>query len=106
MKRRCCRLSDEVLMHKTEGDRKVIEWMTPAPFSSMLSRFLKKKKTFFYILLGSPDPGLIPFCIFSGKLFQVFGLGPLFDEKDVLGSVRYRPLQQLWLAAWWFSFWY
>ena len=32
-------MSDEVLMHKTEGDRKVIEWMTPAPFSSMLLRF-------------------------------------------------------------------
>ena len=39
-------MSDEVLMHKTEGDRKVIEWMTPAPFSSMLLRF-KKKKLYF-----------------------------------------------------------
>ena len=101
MKRRCCRLSDEVLMHKTEGDRKVIEWMTPTPFSSMLLRFEKNK--FFYFFVGKPGPGDNSFLHFFWK---IIGLGPLFDEKDVLGSVRYRPLQQLWLAAWWFSFWY
>ena len=58
-------------MHKTEGDRKVIEWMTPAPFSSMLLRF-EKKISFFLYSVGKSGPGADSFLHVFWKIISSF----------------------------------